>query len=94
MGIPKLFKLSKPKQFSYSPRYYDPVKEEFEERVKKARGEQAESAGEVHIPRIKGQIKSQFNRNKTNAKAKNTSNIRLVIIIAILLFAAWYFLFK
>jgi len=94
MGIPKLFKLSKPKQFAYSPRYYDPVKEEFEERVKKARGEQTELVGEIHVSRIKGQIKSQFNRSKTNAKAKNASNIRLLIIIAILLFAAWYFLFK
>jgi hypothetical protein len=32
MGIPGFFKQNKPRGFNYIPRYYDPVKEEWEKR--------------------------------------------------------------
>lgn len=34
MAIPSFFKQNKPRGFTYKPRYYDPVKEEMEQRRK------------------------------------------------------------
>jgi hypothetical protein len=34
MAIPSFFKQNKPRGFNYKPRYYDPVKEELEQRRK------------------------------------------------------------
>ncbi len=33
MALPSFFKTYKPKRFNYIPRYYDPQKEELEERI-------------------------------------------------------------
>lgn len=35
MAIPSFFKQNKPRGFNYTPRYYDPVKEELEQRRRK-----------------------------------------------------------
>ena len=35
MAIPSFFKQNKPRGFNYTPRYYDPVKEEMEQRRKR-----------------------------------------------------------
>ena len=40
MAIPGFFKQNKPRGFNYVPRYYDPVKEEMEERRKARDAEQ------------------------------------------------------
>jgi len=47
MAIPGFFKQNKPRGFNYVPRYYDPVKEEMEER-RKAHKEQSDA-----VPRIR-----------------------------------------
>ena len=41
MAIPGFFKQNKPRGFNYVPRYYDPVKEEMEERRRARDTEQA-----------------------------------------------------
>ncbi len=43
MAIPGFFKQNKPRGFNYVPRYYDPVKEEMEER-RRALGKESSSA--------------------------------------------------
>ena len=43
MAIPGFFKQNKPRGFNYVPRYYDPVKEEMEER-RRARETESSSA--------------------------------------------------
>lgn len=44
MAIPSFFKQNKPRGFNYVPRYYDPVKEELEQR-RKAWSKDSSSAG-------------------------------------------------
>jgi hypothetical protein len=44
MAIPGFFKQNKPRGFNYVPRYYDPVKEEMEER-RRARGTEHRAQG-------------------------------------------------
>lgn len=47
MAIPSFFKQNKPRGFSYKPRYFDPVKEEMEQRRKSwAAEKKTEGTGE------------------------------------------------
>ncbi len=45
MAIPGFFKQNKPRGFNYVPRYYDPAKEEMEERRRAKGTEQGEKGG-------------------------------------------------
>jgi len=79
MGLPRFIKLPGHKQFNYSPRYWDPEKEEREERIRHIKKEMG-----VEIPfdpnrtTIKRGSFRQASR-KTKVKASQSSNIRLVI---------------
>ena len=81
----KFFHLPKPKQFKYTPRYFDAEREEREKRKKEAleRNPNSESTS----------IHGAFTRRlAANRKTKQSSNIRLAIIIAILCLIAWWLL--
>jgi len=88
MGVPRLFKLSKPKQFNYRPLYYNQDKEELEERIRNIEAEvRAEQQGGEYSPRIrKGYMREKFTRG---TKAKKDSNRRLLIIMVILAVLAY-----
>ncbi|NJM16274.1 MAG: hypothetical protein HC896_13670 [Bacteroidales bacterium] len=87
MGIPSLFKTPRHRQFNYQPVYYNPVKEELEQRTKKAKGE----AGSVKQGIQRGQMRGYFHHV---ASQKKQSNIRLVVILLALFLLAYYLLFN
>ncbi len=81
----------KPKIFDYKPRYYDPAKEELEERIKKYK-----DTGEISVDienlksRIKSGLRMKYNGDPSaKSKATRQSNLRLLYIIAVLIFAAY-----
>lgn len=84
------FKTPKPKQFNYTPRYYDPDKEALKEREQQIKQEMGLSDEDTpRVSLIKGQLRRQYeSRMKRGLKAKNTR--RLIIIIAILILLAYY----
>jgi len=89
MGIPRFIKLPQNKRFSYSPRYWDPEKEEREDRIRRIKHEMG-----IDIPSdptrstiTRGSFRQARKTIKT--KASRSSNIRLVIILAVLLFLAY-----
>ncbi len=94
MGIPRMFKLPKHKTFNYVPRYYDPEKEEMEERRKKlARELGQDTLNEDYVPgeAIRhGAMRGFFQKKE---KANIQSPIRVIIILAILLALAYWILF-
>jgi hypothetical protein len=91
MALPSFFKINKNKRFNFIPRYYDPRKEDLEERIRSVEREMGVNEGEAYRPTIrKGQMSNYFNRKKS--KAQKQSNIRLIIIL-LLLFLISYFLF-
>ncbi len=51
MAIPGFFKQNKPRGFNYVPRYYDPVKEELEERRKAWDAEKSEQGSDNGLHR-------------------------------------------
>jgi hypothetical protein len=84
--IPQIVKLPKYKSFDYKPIYYDEAKEDLMNRVKKASGE---LTADENFER--GMFKKQWTRGKST-QPNQASNIRLVVIIAILSILAWLLL--
>lgn len=91
------FKIPQHRKFRYDPIYFNPEKEEREERlrrIKKEMGveaeEQSDESGYKERIRggMRGRIKSHFEVGRSERKK---SNLRLVIIL-ILLMAAFYYL--
>ncbi len=87
MKFPSIIRTPKHNRFSFEPRYYDPIKEEIEEKLKQARqekhGGENNSSHASHISAAFG--KRQQKRNQTSA-------IQMIIaIVLIVTFTAWLF---
>jgi uncharacterized membrane protein len=94
MGIPGFFRTPKPKAFNYRPIYYDPVKEERDERNRRIEQEmgvkqEQDTAFKPGIQR--GSMRSYYQKNQ---QVKRASNIRLILIILFLLFVAYWILLR
>ncbi len=93
----KFFHLPKGRQFNINPRYWDPQKEESENREKRMKTElgivDEEDRNRPFKPNLKGQFRiSAGPSSKSTSDARKTSNIRLLILIVSLSLVA-YFLF-
>ncbi len=84
-----LFKLKKPKRFSYAPRHYDPVMEDLNSRVNviKSNLDRETQTGNSDLTRSR--LRAAWNTPETRKSANKTSTIRIGII-AILLFGFFY----
>lgn len=92
MALFSFFKTIKPVGFNYHPRFYDERKEEMMERWKAAEGLQGDDS-----EAIKARVKRNMSRQSTSLAARKArqsqaarSNMRLVIVIAVLLLLAFY----
>ncbi len=93
--MPSFFRLTKNKQFNFIPRYYNAEEEEMKKRKERiAREIKAEEAAEREdrIPLIKGQIKNHYGQYAKRYKRK--SNIRIMVVLVVLLFMAYYLLLR
>lgn len=94
-----LSKLPNHRSFAYKPRYFNPEKEELQQRVDSAiKANKDESAFSI---KQKHKISESFHRQVTNKNTigrvqhqKSISNIRFLIILNILLIIAIYVVFK
>jgi hypothetical protein len=94
MGLPRFIKLPGHKQFNYSPRYWDPEKEEREGRIRQIKQEMGvEVPSDPNRSTIKRGSFRQV-RQKAKVKAKRSSNIRLLVILAVLLMLAYVLFLK
>ena len=94
MGLPRFIKLPGHKQFTYSPRYWNPEKEAREERIRQIK---QEMGIEVHSDPNRTTIKrGSFRqvRQKINVKATRNSNIRLAIILVALFILAYLIFYR
>ena len=94
MGVPRFIKLPGHKRFEYTPRYWDPEKEEFEERVRQIKQEIG-----MDVPRDPNRTtikRGSFRqiRQQTKLKASRSTNLRLVVILAALLILAYLIFLK
>jgi len=96
MGM-KFFHLPKGKQFHIPYRFYDPRKEEREDREARIKAELGlDKDGEKKPSRyggaIKGSFRSGMKASRFARKERTKSNIRLLLILAALAFLAYLFL--
>jgi hypothetical protein len=104
MAIPNFFKQNKPRGFNYTPRYYDPKKEEREARramsgEQGARsGEQGAGSGEQGARStpyrsriVRGSMKNYFPRQRERVERHNM--IRLIVIVLILVLITYFFIY-
>ena len=95
MALPGFFKKPEHKRFNIEPRYWDPAKEEREERENRIKAElgMTDDNGQ-YIPNIKGQMKRSLRHKNADVRHSNKkSNIRLFIILVILLIIAFGYVF-
>lgn len=92
-----LFKQPEYKRFNLKPRYWDPEKEEREERVRRARAELGlkDEEGEVYVPGIQGQLRSEYERRRAmRVNAGSSRTVRLFMILVLLFLGAFYLFVK
>ncbi len=95
--IGKFFHTPNRKRFHIPFRYYDPEKEEMqerEERIKKELGiHEKKEFDENYRPNIRGQFRRVMgDTSKTAQEARKKSNNRLIILIIVLSLAVYLFL--
>lgn len=91
MALFSFFKKTRHQKFEYKPRYWNPAKEDVEERVRMAK-RTSNDPGAMKS-RISHGLRRGYNsssRNKSNASKRST--LRLFVIIGILLLFTYYFL--
>jgi hypothetical protein len=94
MGLPRFIKLPGHKQFTYSPRYWNPEKEAREERIRQIKQEMGiEVPSDPNRTTIKRGSFRQV-RQKINVKATRNSNIRLAVILAALFILAYLIFYR
>jgi hypothetical protein len=85
----KFFHLQRAKQFNIPYRFYDPSKEDRDDRERRIKEEmgihEAFDPNKPFKANVKGQFRQSMGRSsKTAEEARRTSNFRLIILIAIL----------
>ena len=89
--LPSIFKVRKPKSFNYRPHYFDAEREERERRNRIIRAQvdrESEAGGEA----FSSKLRERWEMSNYASKRANSSNLRLIIIIAGLMAAAYFLL--
>jgi len=102
MAIFSFYNMRKPRRFSHTPIYYDPRKEALDERIRKVEIEMGvrQEEEEDYKPSIKGTfIEGTSHLRKSRAKgddlsSRGSKNMRLLLVLALLLAAFWFFFLK
>ncbi len=90
MALFSIFKTPKHQKFDYKPRYWDPTKEDLNNRIKQAQGNDTEA--------MKARISRGFRRGSTAGYAeqraieRRRSNKILLITVIVLVFLCYLFL--
>lgn len=100
--IGRFFHTPQAKKFHITPRFYDPDKEEREERERRIKDElgivdeiKNSNNSKPYRPNIKGQFRTmQAGRSKSTEKARKSSNTRLIILILILTLIFYLFFYS
>ncbi|MDD4107327.1 MAG: hypothetical protein PHH93_01260 [Prolixibacteraceae bacterium] len=98
--IGRFFYLPGTKKFHITPRFYDPDKEEREERERRIKEDlgivdEKRDESKPYRPNIKGQFRmAQSRDSKTTERAQRTSNRRLIILIIILSLIVYLFFYS
>ena len=72
-----IFKKPEYRRFNLKPRYWDPAKEEREERERRVKAELGlKDDDKTYIPNIKGQFRQEYEKRKANRNGHNDPVVR------------------
>ncbi len=93
-SLPSFFQTSRPKGFHFIPRYYDPEKEALQQRIAMIRQELGLTTEEDnnYVRLIQRGTMTTYFRRKLR-KRERSSNLMLVVILALLVWLAWFLFF-
>ena len=96
MGIPRFFKQANPKRFNYTPLYWDPDKEEREQRIRAIKQEMGVDVelGKKSSTITRGSFRHNSSTSKTRSRANRDSNRRLILIVVVLLLLAYILFYR
>ena len=77
MKFPSLSRIPKYKRFNYEPRYYDPIKEDIQNRTERIKGELKITSSQSH----REHIKKAFSNRAKREKSSDFMQLLLVIIM-------------
>lgn len=89
MKFPSLTRLPNHRRFNVEPRYYDPVKEDIEERTSRIKQEISQVRGDD--ARLASGIAGSFSK-KANY-TKNANILQMIILITLIIFIGGYLLY-
>ena len=98
--IGRFFHTPRAKQFHITPRFYDPDKEEREERERRIKEElgivdEKKDDGRPFRPNIKGQFRNADGwQSKSSETARRSQNTRLIVLIIILTLVFYLFFYS
>ncbi|MFA6128731.1 MAG: hypothetical protein WC699_15635 [Bacteroidales bacterium] len=91
-----LFRTEKPKPFTFTPRFYDPRKEDLENRIGEIKKEMEENTEGQYVPNIRGQMRKRHDAlYGVSPKQKNSLISRrliTIIIVGMILVIGYYIL--
>jgi len=77
MKIPSLSRIPKYKRFKFEPRYYDPIKEDIQNRTERIKGELKITSDQSH----REYLKSAFSHRAKREKSSDFMQLLLIFII-------------
>lgn len=91
--ILRFFKLPKYRTFNYKPRYYDPIKDEVQERERLIEHEVNADRGS-YIPgsSIRGNIKHQFQNSRKEVTKSKPQTLLIRLMLMVIIFLILYFI--
>lgn len=81
MKLPSLIRLPNNKKFTYEPRFYDPIKEEIDERTERIRREMESDASMTTQQRLKFKEEWKQASQRNDAEDKRSSISQMVFIL-------------
>lgn len=91
MKLPSLIKSPSYQRFAVKPRYYDPIKEDIENRTSRIKAEMGMIDSNLD-PGYRSQIAGSFRKNMKHAKGgvDSVTTLRLIIFVVLVLFAGGF----
>lgn len=77
MKIPTLSRIPKYKRFKFEPRYYDPIKEDIQNRTERIKGELKITSTQTH----REHLRSAFSHRAQREKSSDFMQLLLIIIM-------------
>jgi hypothetical protein len=91
MKVPSLFRIPKYQQYKIVPRYYDPIKEDIDQRTAQIKNE-LESRGDSNLSNRSSRLAGAFTKSRGQSKGGSATFMQLIImmLLAFLVFGYIY----